>query len=30
MIYETHKHAMWTGFALIAIFYILAEILLRD
>jgi uncharacterized membrane protein len=30
MIYETHKNAMWTGFALIAIFYILAEILLRD
>ena len=29
MIYETHKNAMYTGFALIVGFYILAEILLR-
>jgi uncharacterized membrane protein len=29
MIYETHKNAMYTGFALIAGFYILAEIILR-
>jgi uncharacterized membrane protein len=30
VIYETHKNAMYTGFALIVIFYLLAEILLRD
>jgi uncharacterized membrane protein len=30
VIYETHKNAMYAGFALIVIFYILAEILLRD
>jgi len=30
VIYETHKNAMYTGFALIAGFYILAEILLRS
>jgi uncharacterized membrane protein len=29
MIYETHKNAMYTGFALIVGFYVLAEILLR-
>jgi uncharacterized membrane protein len=29
MIYETHKNAMWTGFGLIVLFYLLAEILLR-
>ncbi len=29
MIYETHKNAMYTGFALILAFYILAEIMLR-
>ena len=29
VIYETHKNAMYTGFALIVGFYILAEILLR-
>jgi uncharacterized membrane protein len=29
MIYETHKNAMYTGFALIVGFYILAEIILR-
>jgi len=29
MIYETHKNAMYTGFALIAAFYILAEIILK-
>jgi uncharacterized membrane protein len=29
MIYETHKNAMWTGFVLIAFFYLFAEILLR-
>ena len=29
MIYETHKNAMYTGIALIVVFYILAEILLR-
>ena len=30
VIYETHKNAMYTGFALIVIFYLLAEILLRN
>ena len=30
VIYETHKNAMYTGFALIVIFYILAEILLQN
>ena len=30
VIYETHKNAMYTGFALIAFFYRLAEIMLRD
>jgi hypothetical protein len=29
MIYETHKNAMYAGFALIVFFYILAEIILR-
>ena len=29
VIYESHKNAMYTGFGLIVIFYILAEILLR-
>ena len=29
VIYETHKNAMYTGFALIVVFYILAEIILR-
>ena len=29
VIYETHKNAMYTGFALIVAFYILAEIMLR-
>lgn len=29
VIYETHKNAMYTGFALIVIFYVLAEIVLR-
>ena len=29
MIYETHKNAMYTGFVLIAAFYILAEIILK-
>ncbi|MDQ1509017.1 MAG: hypothetical protein QOG50_861 [Actinomycetota bacterium] len=29
VIYESHKNAMYTGFALIVAFYILAEILLR-
>jgi len=29
VIYETHKNAMYAGFALIAGFYIIAEILLR-
>ncbi|GIU89679.1 MAG: hypothetical protein KatS3mg010_0778 [Acidimicrobiia bacterium] len=29
VIYETHKNAMYTGFALIVIFYLLAEIVLR-
>jgi hypothetical protein len=29
VIYETHKNAMYTGFALIVAFYILAEILLK-
>ena len=29
VIYETHKNAMYTGFALIAGFYLLAEIMLR-
>ncbi len=29
VIYETHKNAMYAGFALIAAFYILAEILLK-
>ncbi len=29
VIYETHRNAMYAGFALIAVFYILAEILLR-
>jgi uncharacterized membrane protein len=29
VIYETHKNAMYTGFALIVLFYILAEIILR-
>jgi uncharacterized membrane protein len=29
VIYETHKNAMYTGFVLIAFFYIFAEILLR-
>ena len=29
MIYETHKNAMYAGFALIVGFYILAEIILR-
>ncbi len=30
MVYETHKNAMYTGFALIVIFYLLAEILLQN
>jgi len=30
VIYETHKNAMYTGFALIAGFYLLAEIMLRS
>ena len=30
MIYETHKNAMYTGFALIVGFYVLAEIMLRS
>jgi len=30
VIYETHKNAMYTGFALILGFYILAEIMLRS
>jgi uncharacterized membrane protein len=30
VIYETHKNAMYTGFVLIAFFYVLAEILLRS
>jgi uncharacterized membrane protein len=29
MIYETHKNAMYTGFALIVLFYILAELILK-
>jgi uncharacterized membrane protein len=29
VIYETHKNAMYTGFGLIAVFYILAEIMLK-
>jgi uncharacterized membrane protein len=29
VIYETHKNAMYTGFGLIVVFYILAEIILR-
>lgn len=29
VVYETHKNAMYTGFALIVIFYLLAEIVLR-
>ena len=29
VIYETHKNAMYTGFALIVLFYILAEIILK-
>src|SRR5262245_31200804 len=29
VIYETHKNAMYTGFGLIVLFYVLAEILLR-
>ena len=29
VLYETHKNAMYTGFALIAFFYIFAEIVLR-
>jgi uncharacterized membrane protein len=29
IIYETHRNAMYTGFVLIAFFYLLAEILLR-
>jgi uncharacterized membrane protein len=29
VIYETHKNAMYTGFALIVVFYILAEIILK-
>ena len=29
VIYETHKNAMYTGFALIVVFYILAEIILQ-
>jgi uncharacterized membrane protein len=29
VIYETHKNAMYTGFAMIVIFYILAEIILK-
>jgi uncharacterized membrane protein len=30
VIYETHKNAMYTGFGLIVLFYLLAEILLRS
>jgi hypothetical protein len=30
VIYETHKNAMYTGFALILFFYLLAEIMLRS
>jgi hypothetical protein len=30
ILYETHKNAMITGFAMIAGFYILAEIILRS
>jgi uncharacterized membrane protein len=30
VIYETHKNAMYTGFALIVFFYLFAEIVLRD
>jgi uncharacterized membrane protein len=30
IIYETHKNAMYTGFVLIAFFYLFAEIVLRD
>jgi uncharacterized membrane protein len=29
VIYETHKNAMYTGFALIIVFYVLAEIILK-
>ena len=30
VLYETHKNAMYTGFALILGFYVLAEIMLRS
>ncbi len=30
VIYETHKNAMYAGFALIVFLYLFAEILLRD
>ena len=29
VMFETHKNAMYTGFALIILFYVLAEIILK-